>query len=206
MMPGERLSCGRPVEEVLAQVADDRTAELDAHQRQCLHCRAALAEYDRLWAPVRELAAEKVVAPTSMVEIALGRIRGAVEHIDHGVLESAQGSTRISARVVVVTARETANSVPGVRVALSRHLIDPATNGPGAGVAPDLVGPNGVAAGVAGRSTAIEITLAADHGIDLQRLGERVRAEVITRVRDLTDLEPVHVTVVIDDIFDQRVE
>jgi uncharacterized alkaline shock family protein YloU len=181
---GEQLTCGRRVEDVLAQVADGRGADRDAHQRRCPHCQAALAEYDRQWAPIKELAAEQVSAPDSILENAMHRIRGAVEHLDYGVLESARGRTRISARVVVVAARESAGGVPGVRVALSRQI---ATE---------------VVAGVAGRSTAIEITLAADHGVDLHRLGERVRAAVTAEVRALTGLEPVHVTVVIDDVFE----
>ncbi len=195
---GERLPCGRLVEDVLAQVAAGRAGERDDHQQQCLHCQAALGEYDRLWAPVRELAGQQVTAPESIVENAMRRIRGAVEHRDYGVLDSGQGRTRIAARVVVVAARETAQAVPGVRVALSKHLADRAG---AAGAGTDLGGAE-VSAGVAGRSTAIEITLAADYGIDLRRLGAQVRAEVVSRVRELTDLEPVHVTVIIDDVFE----
>ncbi len=200
---GERLVCGRRAEDVLAQVADGRGAERDAHQRQCPHCQAALGEYDRLWAPIRELAAETVNPPESMVESALRRIRGAVEHSNYGVVESPNGLTRISARVVVVTARETAQTVPGVRVALSKHITGSADDGDysaDGGHAGDAGGAE-VTAGVAGRSTAIEITLAADYGLDLRRLGERVRDEVAARVRALTDLEPVHITVIIDDVF-----
>ena len=189
-----RLTCGREVEEILTQVAEDRGEQRDAHQQHCPHCQAALAEYDRLWAPLRALAAEQVTAPDSVVESALAAIRGAVPHTDYGILESAQGVTRISARVVVVTARESAQRVPGVRVALSKHLAaDP--NHPAGDT------PAEVTAGVAGRSTAIEITLAADYGLNLPELGERVRAEVAHRVRQLTDLEPVEITVLIDDVF-----
>lgn len=196
----QRLPCGQRVEDVLAQVAADRAAERNAHQRDCLHCQAALAEYDRLWSPVRDLAAEHVTGPDSIVETALARIRGAVEHADYGVLDSGQGRTLIAARVVVVAARETARAVPGVRVALSRHLVGRA--GGDAAIGPDGRGDTEVSAAMAGRSTAIEITVAADYGIDLRRLGERIRAEVIARVRALTDLEPVHVTVIIDDVFE----
>lgn len=202
---GERLTCGRWVEDVLAQVAAGHGDDRDAHQRQCPHCHAALAEYERLWAPLKELAAEKLSAPDSIVENALRRIRGAVEHLDYGVLESALGRTRISARVVVVVARESAQSVPGVRVALSKHITSRTGDRAGVsgdGAAVDPAGGAEVVAGVAGRSTAIEITLAADHGVDLHRLGEHVRAAVIAEVRALTDLEPVQVTVIIDDIFE----
>ena len=75
---------------MLAQVTAGRGGDRDAHQRHCPHCHAALAEYERLWAPLTELAAEKLSAPDSIVENALRRIRGAVEHLDYGVLESAR--------------------------------------------------------------------------------------------------------------------
>jgi uncharacterized alkaline shock family protein YloU len=202
---GERLTCGRRVEDVLAQVADGRGVDRDAHQRRCPHCQAALAEYDRLWAPITELAAEKVSAPDSIVEIALRRIRETVEHLDYGVLESERGRTRVSARVVVVAARESAQGVPGVRVALSRQIARRTGNRGeirGDGAAVDPPGGTEVVAGVAGRSTAIEITLAADYGVDLLRLGKDVRAAVTAEVRTLTDLEPVYITVIIDDLFE----
>lgn len=192
----DRLSCGRLIEDVLAQVAEGNGAELDSHQQRCPHCQAALGEYDRLWAPMREVIAQRISAPDSILASALSRIRGAVEHTDYGVLDSGQGLTRIAARVVVVLARETAQGVPGVRVALSKHVAGPA-GVPDTGQSRSAE----VTAGVAGRSTAIEITLAADYGLDLHDLGERVRREVATRVRALTDLEPVHVTVIIDDVF-----
>ena len=202
---GERLACGRRVEDVLAQVAAGRGGDRDAHQGRCPHCHAALAEYERLWAPLTELAAEKLSAPDSIVESALRRIRGAVEHVDYGVLESALGRTRISARVVAVVARESAQALPGVRAALSKQITsraDERRDVSGDGTAVDPAGGPEVVAGVAGRSTAIEITLAADYGVDLHRLGEHVRAAVTAEVRALTDLEPVQVTVIIDDIFE----
>ncbi|GAA3219103.1 hypothetical protein GCM10017691_02290 [Pseudonocardia petroleophila] len=182
-----RLACGREVQGVLDQVADGRADERDPHQQGCPHCRAALAEYDRLWAPVRDLAAERVEAPDSILEAALEKIRQAVEHTDWGLVPSAEGLVRISARVVVATARQSAQEVPGVRVALSRHLGGP-----------------GVAAGATGASTAVEITLAAGYGTDLVALGERVRRTVAARIRELTDLEPADVTVVIDDVLPPR--
>jgi uncharacterized alkaline shock family protein YloU len=202
---GERLTCGRRVEDVLAQVAVGGGVDRDAHQRWCPHCQAALAEYGRLWAPITELAAEKVSAPDSIVEIALRRIRGAVEHLDYGVLESERGRTRVSVRVVVVAARESAQGVPGVRVALSRQIAMRTGNRGeirGDGAAVDPPGGTEVVAGVAGRSTAIEITLAADYGVDLLSLGKDVRAAVTAEVRALTDLEPVYITVIIDDLFE----
>ena len=195
-----RLACGRSADQVLDQVADDRGADQDEHQEHCPHCQAALAEYGRLWAPLRTMAAEHVSAPESIINTALARIRGSVEHADYGVLDSPGGLTRIAARVVVVTARESAQETPGVRVALSKHITD-AGPVPGGGVGVDRAGTE-VTAGVAGRSTAIEITLAADYGQNLPELAERVRRQVSDRVRELTDLEPVQITVVIDEVLD----
>lgn len=219
--PGaDRLLCGARVDELLDQVAADRAAEPDDHQAGCPHCLAALGEYARLWAPVRETAATQVRAPESFLENALARIRGAVADPGYAVLTGPTGVTRIAARVVVVTARETAQDIAGVRVALSKLVSAGVTAEDGASGTrlavpvpdrapePDPARDDGprddgprVSAGVAGRSTAIEVTLAADYGVDLHELGARIRAEIIDRVRRLTGLEPVSVTVHIDDIF-----
>ena len=57
------LPCGADVDPLLEQVADGRAADLDAHQRDCVHCQAAIAEFTALWAPVAETAARPVPAP-----------------------------------------------------------------------------------------------------------------------------------------------
>ena len=216
---GDRLLCGARVDELLDQVSAGRDSEYDAHQAGCTHCQAALAEYARLWAPVREVAATEVRAPDSFLESALARIRGVAADPEYGTVTGPHGTTRISARVVVVAARETAQDIAGVRVALSKlatagitPIHDDLHAGPAAPAAVPVRGRDGrdaaqdegprVVAGVAGRSTAIEVTLAADYGVDLVELGARIRAEVATRVRHLTGLEPVTVTVRIDDVFD----
>lgn len=118
---------------------------------------------------------------------------------------------------MVVAARESAQDVTGVRVALSKLVragVTPADDGTLAAPAtsdhtpsharprPPSTPEARVVAGVAGRSTAIELTLAADYGTDLVALGERIRDHVADRVRDLTGLEPVTVTVHIDDVFE----
>ena len=46
------LPCGADVDALLEQVADGHGADRDAHQRDCVHCQAALAEFAALWAPV----------------------------------------------------------------------------------------------------------------------------------------------------------
>lgn len=209
----ERLTCGRGVADLLDQVAEGRAGILDAHQERCPHCRAALVEYERLWAPVLEMAAERPAAPVSVLDRALRSLRRTLEHPDYGVLASADGLTLVSARVVVVAAREAAEQVTGVRVALSRSRRDQADDGGPVDGGPDTDGPDDgepdagatgaakVEAGVAGRTAALEITLAADYGSDLVELGDRVRTAVTEQVRALTGLEPDHVLVVVDDVL-----
>jgi uncharacterized alkaline shock family protein YloU len=188
-LAGARLVCGADADALLAQVAEGRGGRPTAHQQDCPHCQAALVEYERAWAPVAWLATEPVHAPDALVEVALQRIRTAAQHPSFGLLPDGGGLTRIAARVVVVTARETAARIPGVRVALGR--LTP----PGAPGAPR------VEAGVAGRSTAIELTLAADYGQDLPALAERIRREVTRAVHQLTGLDPIAVSVLIDDVL-----
>jgi hypothetical protein len=99
--------------------------------------------------------------------------------------------------VVVALARHLASRVPGVRVALSRLVAL------GGGPETSLVAGPGpeVVAGVAGGSTVVAITLAADYGQDLVALGARIRTVVADGIRASTGLEPVAVIVHVDDVF-----
>lgn len=209
--PTGTLACGRDTESLVEQVALDRAGELDAHQRGCPHCRAALAEFDRLWRPVRAVAAERPRAPESVIDQALRGIRGVTADPDFGRLDGGDGDTRIAARVVVNLSRHLASQVPGVRIALSKLVA--AGSGPlplvtddTAPTLPGALSPRGhrpeVTAGMAGGSTAVEITLAADYGVDLVALGERIRATVADGIRRWTGLEPVAVTVNVDDVLE----
>lgn len=183
------LPCARSRDELLDQVARGDAATLDTHQDHCVHCQAALAEFDRLWSPMRDLAAEEVDTPEAGIDAALARIRGAVEDTDYATLRGPQGTTRVAARVIVVAARHSAHEVPGVRVALSRELTGTHD------------ADSEIQVGVAGTSTVIEITLAADYGRSLHQLAADVRRAVTERVRHLTDLEPVQVIVIVDDVL-----
>lgn len=191
--PEERLACGRWTGPLVEQVAEGRGGELDEHQRTCPHCRAALGEIERLWGPVRAVAADRPRAPASVVEAALRRVRTGAQEQEYGRLDSPLGHTRVAARVVVALARHLAGQVPGVEVALSGLSAD--GHGTVGEVVPD------VQAGVNGGSTAVQITLAAAYGQDLQALGERIRTVVARGVREATGLEPVDVTVLVDDVW-----
>ena len=213
----DRLPCGAPIDRLLDQVSAGTASDRTDHQEQCPHCQAALAEYDRLWTPVRELAADDVKAPDSLLDETLRRLRSTTSDPTFASIPGPDGTTRVSARVIVVTARETAQDVEGVRIALGK-IVGPEARSPGDPAADDenqsddsLIGARvegparddgpRVVAGVAGRSTAIEITLAAQYGVDLIALGERLRADVARRIGTVTGLHPVTVSVVIDDVF-----
>lgn len=192
-----RLTCGREAAALVAQVAEGRSDRPDAHQRDCPYCQAALAEFDRLWAPVRAVSAHRPRAPEGLLDDALRSIRGVAADPEYGSIVDARGRTRISAQVVVALARHLASRVPGVRVALSRLVA--------AGEGPETSLDGGhdpeVVAGVAGGSTVVAITLAADLGQDLVALGARIRATVADGIRASTGLEPVAVLVHVDDVF-----
>ncbi|GLZ45368.1 hypothetical protein Acsp06_15530 [Actinomycetospora sp. NBRC 106375] len=192
-----RLACGREADALVAQVAEGHAERLDDHQRDCPYCQAALAEFDRLWAPVRAVSAHRPQAPDGLLDEALRSIRGVASDPEFGSITDARGRTRISARVVEALARHLASRVPGVRVALTRLVAA------GAGPETSLIADPGpdVVAGVAGGSTVVAITLAADYGEDLVDLGTRIRAAVADGVRASTGLEPVAVLVHVDDVL-----
>jgi uncharacterized alkaline shock family protein YloU len=181
-MTPDRLTCGSLVDDLLAQVAEGRD-ERTAHQEDCPHCQAALGEYRRLWSAVDRLATEPVRTPDTILSGVLAGIRAATEHPGYGVVVTPLGATRISDRVVAVTARIAAEQVNGVRVALGRV---------------DGTNPS---AGTFGSSTALQITVAATYGQDLHALADRIREVVGAHVRALTSLEPVEITVVVDEVL-----
>lgn len=193
-----RLPCGRDIDALVEQVADGAGGRRDAHQRSCPHCQAALAEFERLWAPVRAVSDHRPRAPEGLLDEALRSIRGVAADPEFGRIESDRGRTRVSARVVVALARHLASRVPGVRVALSRLVA--AGEGPETSVIDDGPEPE-VTAGVVGGSTVVAITLAADYGQDLEALGTRIRTVVADGIRALTGLEPVAVQVHVDDVL-----
>ncbi|WP_433802185.1 hypothetical protein [Actinomycetospora sp. CA-084318] len=205
------LPCGRDPQELLEQVTEHGPDARDEHQRGCLHCQAALAEFDRLWAPMRSVAADRPQAPPGVLDEVLSSIRGVTEDAEFARLEEGFGHTRISGRVVAAIARHHAARVVGVRGALGK--LDRAGHRRGdrdpefpetsihTAQPRDMSREPQASAGVAGASTAIEIVLAAEYGRDLRALADEVRAAVVAGVRANTGLEPVAVTVVIDEVL-----
>lgn len=196
---GEMLPCGRSWDAVLGQVADGHSEPADQHQQTCPHCQAALAEMERMWAPVRQLAAEPVHAPSALLSKVMEQVRTAARQSWHTLIPAENGSTWVAARVIATLARLAAARVPGVRVALGRTTEPRAASR--AAAATDQHDASGSAVGVAGSSTVVELALAAQYDAPLPELAERVRAAVIHDLTRLAGLQNVQVDVTIDDIL-----
>jgi hypothetical protein len=110
------LPCGADVDALLEQVADGHGADRDAHQRDCVHCQAALAEFAALWAPVIDTAARPVPAPPGLTAAVMSQIQVLVRDVWYTLQTTDLGVIRIAARIVAALARDSARMVPGVRV------------------------------------------------------------------------------------------
>ena len=195
------LACGADPDALLAQVAEGRGDDRDPHQSGCLHCRATLAEYARLWAPFDELAATEVQAPPGLFDRALASVREQAGPVGFGRVGDEEGSFLVAARAVVSVAGYAARTSAGVRMALGAigalgELVD-ARTGPASE-------PRSVGAGVSGQSVAVELAVAAEYGHDLQRLADHLRERVVAEVSAQTGLDVVVVAVAITDVFSPR--
>ncbi len=193
------LPCGAEVDPLLEQVADGHAAGRDAHQRDCVHCQAAIAEFAALWEPVAEAAASPVPAPPGLTAAVMSQIRVLVRDVWYTLQTTELGSIRIAARIVAALARDTARLVPGVRVALGRSthsttaaLGDQATFG---GHHPRA------AVGVLGRTAVVDLAVAVTYGEPLHEVARDIQQRVIATLRDQIGLQTVVVNVTIDDIF-----
>jgi uncharacterized alkaline shock family protein YloU len=193
------LPCGAEVDLLLEHVADGRGADLDAHQRQCVHCQAAIGEFTTLWEPVAELARNPVPAPPGMVAAVMSQIRMLVRDVWYTLQTNDLGSIRVAARVVAALARDSARMVPGVRVALGRSshgrlaaLVERATFGhrhPHAAV------------GVLGRTAAVDLAVAVSYGDPVHEVAKDIQQHVIATLRDTIGLKTVTVNVTVDDVL-----
>jgi uncharacterized alkaline shock family protein YloU len=201
LLPGDRLPCGKSVDDLLIQVVDRTPPPDPAHQQSCPHCRAALAELEDLWAPVRDLAAEDVRAPAGLLQAVMAQIRDLSRNNWSAVLEDARGRTRIAARVVGAVARLAAESVPHVTLALgggrvgtpTDTTVDPAR----------IAGVEGEATtdvGVAGNHVVVDVQIAVDYGAPLWQVAERVRKRIAQHLAAQTGLTTTEVNVTVVDV------
>ena len=193
------LPCGADVDAVLEQVADGHAADLDAHQRDCVHCQAALTELAALWAPVAETAASPVPAPPGLTAAVMSQIRVLVRDVWYTLQTTDLGFVRIATRIVAALARDAARRVPGVRVALGRSthsklaaLTERATAGhhhPHAAV------------GVLGRTAVVDLAVAVTYGDPVHEVARDIQQHVIATLREQIGLQTVAVNITVDDIL-----
>jgi uncharacterized alkaline shock family protein YloU len=193
------LPCGAEVDLLLEQVTDGRGADLDTHQLQCVHCQAAIAEFTTLWEPVAELASSPVPVPPGLTAAVMSQVRGLVRDMWYTLQNTDLGSIRIAARVVAALARDSARMVPGVRVALGRSthskqaaLAERATFG--------QQHPH-AAAGVLGRTAAVDLAVAISYGDPAHQVAKDIQQYAIAALRDSLGLKTVTVNVTVDDVL-----
>lgn len=192
------LACGADVDALLEQAADGHADDLSEHQRQCPHCQAALAEFGRLWGPVRRLAAQPVSVPSAVKAVVTAQVRKLVRDVWYTLQLTDGGAVRIAARVVAMIARDTARTVPGVRVVLGRStqdklsaLVEKATL--------SHRHPN-AAVGVLGRTAVVDLAIAVRYGDEVDAVAQEVQRRVVAQLRSLVGLEDVKVNVTVDDV------
>ena len=196
------LPCGADVDLLLEQAAEGRGTDLDVHQQHCVHCQAALGEFTARWAPVAELAQAPVPPPRGLTASVMNQVRRLARDTWY-TLETAQaGVVRIAARVVAALARDSAQLVPGVRIALGRS-----TQGKPAALAAKATfehqNPH-AAVGVLGRTAVVDLAVAVSYGDPAHQIARQIQRQVTATLRDTTGLRDVTVNVTVDDLIDDE--
>ena len=199
LLDAATLPCGADVDHLLEQVAAGRAGDQDAHQRDCVHCQAALGELAGLWSPVSEAAAAPVPVPPGLVAAVMSQIRILARDIWYTLEITETGVIRIAARIIAALARDCARTIPGVRVALGRStqgglatLAEKATFGhrhPHAAV------------GVLGRTAVVDLAVAVSYDQPVHEVARNIQRHVTATLRDQAGLQSVTVNVTVDDIL-----
>jgi len=199
LLTSATLPCGAEVDVLLEQVADGGAADLDAHQNECVHCQAAIAELTAIWEPVARLASTPVPGPPALTAAVMSHIRALAQDVWYTLQTTDLGAIRVAARIVAALACDAARMVPGVRVALGRSshgrlatLTERATSGhrhPHAAV------------GVLGRTAAVDLAVAVSYGDPVHEVARDVQRHVIASLRSQLGLKTVTVNVTVDDIL-----
>ena len=192
-----RLPCGRAVDDLMAQVTDGGAPVEGEHQRRCAHCTAARAELEALWQPVRALAAERVRAPSEVLQGVMARVRELMEPGWYAVVSEPEGKTRIAARVLGAYARLAAEEVSGVTLAIGGGRTGESTS------AAEIAGDPGEAAsnvGVAGAHVVVDVDVVVQMGVSISAVGREVQERIADRIAAYTGLTTHQVRVTVVDV------
>ena len=200
LLSAAALPCGADVDLLLEQAAVGRGHDLDVHQRECVHCQAALGEFTALWEPVSELAAAPVPIPPGLAATVMSQIRALVRDVWYTLEITDIGVVRIAARIVATLARDSARMIPGVRVAFGRS-----TEGKTAALTEKATfghrHPN-AAVGVLGRTAVVDLAVAVTYRDPVHEVARDIQRHVTATLRDQVGLRNVTVNVTVDDILD----
>ncbi len=198
------LPCGTATDLLLEQVASGQAGDLTVHQRGCVHCQAALAEFAALWGPVAEFAAIPVPVPPGIAAAVMSQIRMLMRDVWYTLQITGDGAIRIAARIVAALARDAARTVPGVRVALGRSTRSRLT---ATAERASLRHRHPQAAiGVLGRTAVVDLAVAVGYGYPVHEVARDIQRQVISSLSSNLGLRSVTVNITVDDIIDAETD
>ncbi|MCE0764348.1 Asp23/Gls24 family envelope stress response protein [Pseudonocardia kujensis] len=185
----EPLACGRDAADVWDHAAE---GTLDAHERECPHCRAAAADALGLEDVVHRMAAERPVPPPSVLD---GVMRAVVDTVtaelrpqDLLALDSPAGPARLSRAAAARVLRHVVDGMDGMRARSCR--IEPVGSGPGGTNGADPFG------------VTVAITVTARFGVDLASVTARVRQMVVAAGEQALGVPVRSVDIAVVDLWD----
>jgi uncharacterized alkaline shock family protein YloU len=194
----DTLPCGMPLDEIYSQVVDHAPPASPEHQARCPHCSAALADLSEAWAPVAQLAAKQITAPSSLLKSVLAKVRQISSDPWYELITTDHGRTRVATRVVDAVTRLAAQEVPHVSIAFGRRRAtrdkDPATF---AGTARE----SATNVGVAGSHVVIDVQIVIEMGPNISTLADQVRRAVHTDIERFTGITAAKVDVTVIDVL-----
>jgi uncharacterized alkaline shock family protein YloU len=126
-------------------------------------------------------------------------VRRLVQDIWYTLEVTEIGVVRVAARVVAALARDSARTIPGVRVALGRS-----SQGPLAALADQAAFGHHAdgAVGVLGRTAVVDLAVAVGYDDPAHEVARDIQRQVRSALRDQVGLRDVTVNVTVDDILD----
>ncbi|GAA2860256.1 hypothetical protein GCM10010472_17030 [Pseudonocardia halophobica] len=200
----EPLACGRDAADVWDHAVE---GTLDAHERDCPHCRAAAADALGLDGVVHRMAAERPVPPPSVLDgvmqAVIDTVTAELRPQDLLALDSPAGPARLSRAAAARVLRHVVDGMDGMRARSCR--IEPVGSGSGRtgtnGAAGDGAATNGGGADPFGVTVAITVT--ARFGVDLASVTARVRQMVVAAGEQALGVPVRSVDIAVVDLWDE---
>lgn len=177
--PVDLLACGRDATRVWEHA---EAGGLDEHERSCPHCRATVADRERLAGLVGRMAAEELRPPPNLVEQVVAAVVSDLR--PHDLLELGDGSW-LARPAAAAALRHVVDSMDGLRARSCRITQDP-------GMALGEPGPLHVTIGVTAR-----------FGVNLASVTARVRQVLISTGDRALGVPVARVDIQVVDVWDE---